>query len=111
MKSGKHRIGTDATVSNDDGIKWLEELLEEPTDVLVDRLVLVEPAVAGLALRMASRTRQTLLTQGVSVALAAYAEKQVLLTGVVCATLMRLGHRQLWSDLIQPGDDDEQPKR
>ena len=111
MKDGKRRIGTDATVTNEDGIRWLEELLRDRTEVLVDRLVLAEPAVAGLALRMASRTRQTLLTQGVSLQLAAYAEKQVLLSGVVCAQLMRFGHRQLWSDLIQPGDEDEENTR
>jgi hypothetical protein len=111
MKNGKHKIGTDATVSNADGIRWVEELLEERTDVLVDRLVILEPAVAGLALRMASRTRQTLLEKGATTAFAAYAEHQVVRSSVVCAQLMRLGHRQLWSDLIQPGDEDEQPKR
>src|SRR5688572_12458225 len=112
MKNGKHRIGTDALVSNADGIRWLEELLEERTDVLVDRLVVVEPAVAGLALRMASRTRQTLLAKGATTAAAAYAEHQVVLSSVICAQLIRLGNRQLWgNDLIQPGDEDEQPKR
>jgi hypothetical protein len=111
MMNGKHKIGTDATVSNDDGIKWLEELLEEPVNVLVDRLVLVEPAVAGLALRMATRTRQTLIAKGIPLPLVAYAEKQVVLSGVVCAQLMRLGHRQLWDEFIQPRDEDEQAKR
>lgn len=111
MKNDKHKIGTDATVSNDDGIRWLEELLEHPVNDLVDRLVTVEPAVAGVALRMGTRTRQNLLARGASPALAAYAQHQVIMTGVVCAQLIRLGNRQLWDDLIQPGDDHEQPQR
>jgi hypothetical protein len=48
-------------VSNDDALRWLEELLEEPSENIAAKLAELEPSVAGTAIRMASRARQTVL--------------------------------------------------
>jgi hypothetical protein len=97
----------DAIVSFPDALRWVELLMKAKPDDVITQALAVELAVLGVGVDLARRTCERLEKYGVSEEHRAYIFNQVTLSGAMSIELMRRGNAKLWSDLIEPGDEEQ----
>ena len=105
MSEQRKIMAMDGVVSISDGIAWMTELVKEIPLDLAARLAEYEPAVVGVAVRLADQARHRLLGRGVPSLAADEAADKVLIAGMVCMELMRRGHNKAWEDFFLPDDE------
>lgn len=101
----KKQVLNDAIVKFDDALRWAEPLMKENPDIVIKRVLAIEPAVFGVAANIAKRTCERIEGRGISRAQGEYVFRQVCLAGAIAVELMKNGNALLFDDLL-----DEQPK-
>ena len=85
-----------------DALKWAEPLMKEHPDLVITRILAIEPAVFGVAVNIAKRTCGRIECRGMSEAQSAYVFNQICLAGAIAIELMKNGNAKLWDDFIEP---------
>jgi hypothetical protein len=102
----KNQVTSDALVTFADALKWAEPLMQENPSHVIRRVLAIEPAVFGVAANIGRRTCERLEARGLSRAQNAYVFDQICLAAAIAIELMRHGNAKLWSDMIEPSEDD-----
>lgn len=98
----------DAIVSFSDGLKWAERLIRARPDDVIKEALDLEPAVLGVAADVGRRAVERLARYGLSDELQEFIVTRITLAGAMALLLMREGNAKLWSDLIEPEDENKE---
>ena len=96
----KKRVLSDAIVSFDNALRWAEPLMKENPEIVIQRVLAIEPAVFGVAANIAKRTCERIEGRGMSRVQGEYVFRQVCLASAIAIELMKKGNTLLFDDLL-----------